>query len=189
MKLFEALRQDYRAHGRDWTRPGFRAVAVHRFGVWRMKIGNRYLRAPFSIIYRSAFRYCRNIYGIELPYSVQLGRAVIIEHQGGIVIHGATVIGDGCIIRQNCTLGVRSMDALSDAPILEEDVSVGAGAVILGRVTIGKGASIGANAVVLQDIPAGATAVGIPARVIRGPVQAKDGGPQTDAKGAQYGSS
>ena len=165
--LFEAIRQDYRAHGRDWTRPGFRAVAVHRFGVWRMGIGNRFARAPFSVLYRIAFRYCRNVYGIELPYSVQLGRRVVIEHQGGIVIHGASVIGDDCIIRQNCTLGVRTIDALNDAPVLEKGVNVGAGAVILGRITIGKGASIGANAVVLDEVPAGATVVGIPARIVK----------------------
>src|SRR5207248_3062801 len=70
--LFAQLREDWIAHGRDWTRPGFRAVAVHRFGNWRMRIGNKMLRAPFSVIYRMMFRYVRNHYGIELPYSVVL---------------------------------------------------------------------------------------------------------------------
>jgi serine O-acetyltransferase len=164
--MLRLVAEDYRSHGSDWTLPGFRTLAVHRFGVWRMSVRSRWLRAPLSVLYRSCFRHCRNVYGIELPYSAHVGRRVRIEHQGGIVVHGASTIGDGCILRQNCTLGIRSMDALQDAPTLASGVNVGAGAVILGKVTIGAGAAIGANAVVLDDIPAGAVAVGIPARVV-----------------------
>jgi serine O-acetyltransferase len=163
--LLALIAEDWRANGRDWTRPGFRTLAVHRFGVWRMGV-RQPLRAPLSTLYRWAFRRCRNRYGIELPYSVSVGRHVVIEHQGGIVVHGATVIGDRCIIRQNCTLGIRRMDALADAPILGAGVELGAGSVILGRVHLGDGAQIGANAVVLNDVPAGALALGVPA-VIR----------------------
>ncbi|MDP1025585.1 serine acetyltransferase [Sphingomonas sp. KR1UV-12] len=130
-----------------------------------MGVRSRWLRGPLSALYRWGFRWCRNVYGIELPYTCTVGQGVVIEHQGGIVIHGATVIGDRCIIRQNCTLGVRRLDRLDDAPILMNDVHVGAGAVILGRVTIGAGAAIGANAVVLTDVPAGALAIGVPATV------------------------
>jgi len=162
--LLTLIAEDWRANDRDWTRPGFRTLAVHRFGVWRMSV-RQPLRAPLSLLYRWAFRRCRNRYGIELPYSVQVGRHVVIEHQGGIVIHGASVIGDHCIIRQNCTLGIRRMDALADAPILGQGVELGAGAVILGRVHIGDGAKIGANAVVLTDVPAGAYALGVPATI------------------------
>jgi len=165
-EMLALVREDHEAHGRDWTRPGFRAVAVHRFGNWRMAVGPKVLRAPLSILYRAAYRRCRNVYGIELPYTVALGRRVVIEHQGGIVIHGASRIGDDCIIRQNCTLGIRTLDQLGDAPVLAERVNVGAGAVILGAVTIGAGAQIGANAVVLRDVPAGAVAVGVPARIV-----------------------
>lgn len=165
-RLLSIIAEDYRAHGRDWTRPGFRALAVYRFGVWRMDVANRLVRAPLSVIYRVGFRYCRNVYGIELPYSAEVGRNVVIEHQGGIVVHGRSVIGDGCIVRQNCTLGMRRIDAPDDAPILLNGVSLGVGAVVLGDVTIGRDAVIGANAVVLDDIPSGATAVGVPARVI-----------------------
>ncbi len=167
-EMLALIREDHVAHGRDWTRPGFRAVAVHRFGNWRMGVRPKLLRAPLSLFYRMAFRRCRNIYGVELPYTVALGRRVVIEHQGGIVIHGACRIGDDCIIRQNCTLGIRSLDRLQDAPVLAERVNVGAGAVLLGAITIGAGAQIGANAVVLHDVPAGALAVGIPARIIEG---------------------
>lgn len=162
--LLALIGEDWRAHGRDWTLPGFRAVAVHRFGVWRMGIRQPF-RAPLSILYRWAFRRCRNRYGIELPYSVALGRHVVFEHQGGIVVHGDSVIGDRCIIRQNCTLGLRRLDALADAPVLGVGVELGAGAVILGRVHLGDGARVGANAVVLTDVPAGAIAIGVPASI------------------------
>lgn len=164
--LWEQIKEDWIAHERDWTRPGFRAVAVHRFGVWRMKIKPILLRAPLSILYRALFRKIRNIYGIELPYSAQLGRRVVIEHQSCIVIHGDCVIGDDCIIRQGVTMGNRYLDRPFDAPKLGKRVNVGAGAKLFGNITIGDDANIGANAVVLIDVPPGATAVGIPAKVI-----------------------
>jgi serine O-acetyltransferase len=166
LSLWQQIKEDWIAHGQDWTKPGFRAVAVQRFGVWRMNIQPKVLRAPLSILYRMLFRKIRNTYGIELPYTVQLGRRVIIEHQSAIVIHGNCSIGDDSIIRQGVTLGNRYLDRLSDAPKLGKRVNVGAGAKIFGNVTIGDGANIGANAVVLYDVPAGATAVGIPAKII-----------------------
>src|ERR1700722_4893790 len=166
MGLLAQIKEDWIAHGRDWTRPGFRAIAVYRFGVWRMGIKLSVLRAPMSLIYRWKFRYCRNVYGIELPYSAKAGRRVVIAHQGASVIHGNAEIGDDSIIRQGVTLGNRTMDKPLDAPTLGKSVNVGAGAKILGAITIGDGAVIGANAVVLIDVPAGATAVGVPARIL-----------------------
>ena len=105
--LCAQIKEDWIAHGRDWTKPGFRAVAAHRFGNGRMTIRSKILRAPFSVIYRWMYRRCRNIYGIELPYSVKLGCRVIFEHQGAVVIHGDSEIGDDTIIRQGVTLGNR----------------------------------------------------------------------------------
>ena len=165
--LIQQIKEDWIAHGSDWTKPGFRAVAVHRFGVWRMGIRPRILRAPFSRIYFPLFRLIRNQYGIELLWSVKLGRRVVIEHQGCIVIHNDCVIGNDCIIRQGVTLGNRHLDRPLEAPKLGERVNVGAGAVICGNVTIGDDANIGARAVVLRDIPAGTTAVGIPAKILK----------------------
>jgi serine O-acetyltransferase len=164
--LWELIKEDWVAHGRDWTKPGFRATAIHRFGVWRMTLHPKLLRAPFSIFYRSCYRRIRNNYGIDLPYSVQLGRRVVIEHCGAIVIHGNSRIGDDCIIRQGVTIGIRSLDRPLDAPELGTRVDIGAGAKILGKVRIGDRVQIGANAVVLRDLPSGATAVGIPARIV-----------------------
>ncbi len=166
LPLWQQIHEDWLAHGRDWTKPGLRAVAVHRFGVWRMRVQPKVLRAPLSVFYRMLYRYVRNVYGIDLPYTVQLGRRVVIEHQGAIVIHGNAVIGDESIVRQGVTLGNRYLERPFDAPRLGRRVNVGAGAKILGAVSVGDDAQIGANAVVLTDVPAGATAVGIPARTI-----------------------
>jgi serine O-acetyltransferase len=165
--LWQQIKEDWIAHGRDWTKPGFRAVAVQRFGVWRMQVEPKLLRAPLSILYRSLYRKIRNTYGIDLPYTVKLGRRVIVEHQGAIVIHGYCVIGDDCIIRQGVTLGNRYLDRPLEAPKLGTRVNIGAGAKLLGGISLGDGANIGANAVVLSDVPAGQTAVGIPAKILK----------------------
>ena len=165
--LWQQLQEDWKAHGRDWTKPGFQAVAIQRFGVWRMSVKPILLRAPLSIFYRSLYRRVRNTYGIDLPYTVQLGRRVVIEHQGAIVIHGNSIIGDDCIIRQGVTLGNRYLDRPFEAPVLGDRVNVGAGAKILGQVHLYNDVNIGANAVVLKDVPAGETAVGIPAKVLK----------------------
>ena len=164
--LWQQIKEDWIAHGRDWTKPGFRAVAVQRFGVWRMKVEPKLLRAPLSILYRSLYRKIRNTYGIDLPYTVKLGRRVVIEHQSAIIIHGYCTIGDDCIIRQGVTLGNRYLEKPLESPQLGDRVNVGAGAKILGKVNLGDDVNIGANAVVLSDVPSGKTAVGIPAKIL-----------------------
>jgi serine O-acetyltransferase len=164
--LWTLWREDYRAHNRDWTRPGFQALALYRFGVWRMALRPKVLRAPFSAAYRSLYVFVRNVYGIEVPYTATVGRRVVFEHQHGIVVHGSTIIGDDCIIRQGVTLGIRNLEQLQAAPVLGDRVNVGAGAKIIGPVRVGHDAAIGANAVVLEDVPEGAIAVGIPARIV-----------------------
>ena len=164
--LWELIKEDWHSHGCDWSLPGFRAVAVHRFGVWRMGIRSKLLRAPCSWLYLRLYRKVRNSYGIELPYTVRLGRRVVIEHQGNIVIHGYSAIGDDSIVRQGVTLGLRYVEQPYDVPELGKGVNLGAGAKLFGKIQVGDGAQVGANAVVLQSIPAGATAVGIPAKIL-----------------------
>jgi serine O-acetyltransferase len=164
-ELVEYVVEDYQAHDHDLSRPGFRALLVHRFGNYRMHVRKPW-RAGLTLVYRALFQYVRNHYGVEVPFSAKVGRRVVFEHQGGIVIHGCSVIGDECIIRQGVTLGNRHMEAPFDAPVLGRGVNVGAGAKLLGGIHVGDDASIGANSVVLKDVPAGGTAVGIPARVL-----------------------
>ena len=105
--LIAQLLEDWRAHDRDWTRPGFRAVAVHRLGTWGKRAAPKPLRAPVGALYEVLYRGVRNFYGIEIPGSVQLGRRVVFEHQSAIVIHENAHIGDDCFIRQGVALGSR----------------------------------------------------------------------------------
>jgi serine O-acetyltransferase len=165
--LWQLIREDWEAHGRDWTRPGFRALVLCRVGKLQRDSPRRLVRRAVRFGHRVAFRYVRNRYGIELPWTVVVGRRVVFEHQSGIVIHGFAVIGDECIVRQNVTIGNRHLDRPRAAPRLGARVDIGAGAQILGEVSIGADARIGANAVVLSDVPAAATAVGVPASIVR----------------------
>lgn len=172
--FFSNIRDDHKANNKAINHAGFRTLIVYRFGRWRMSVQPRLLRAGLSLIYRIMERHVRFKYGIELPYTVQLGKGVVFEHQHGIVIHGNAKIGDGCIIRQSVTIGNKSLDSPFDAPIIGNYVNIGAGAKILGKVTIGHHASIGANAVVTHDIPDYAVAVGIPAKVIKNKIRSED---------------
>lgn len=103
--------------------------------------------------------------GIALPRSAEIGGGLRIDHFGAIVISPGAVIGKNCTIRQGVTIGNRK--SLDDIPVLGDGVDIGAGAKLLGAIHIGNGAKIGANAVVLTDVPEGATAVGVPAKIVR----------------------
>ena len=166
LSFVELIKEDFEAHGRNWFSPGFRALAVHRFGNWRMDIRLRPLRAPVSVLYRRMYRRMIRQYGIELEYSGEIGRRVVIDHQSGIVISGLCRIGDGCRIRHGVTMGVRRIGEFG-CPTIGRNVDIGVGAVILGDIHIGDDAAIGACALVISDVPAGAIAVGVPARIIR----------------------
>jgi len=166
LTLWQLIKEDWIANGRDWTKPGFRALVVYRFGVWRMQIKPKLVRAPLSVLYRMFYRKVRNNYGIELPYTARVGRRLVIEHQHGIVVHGNSIIGDDCVLRQGVTVGNRYLDKPLEAPTLGDRVNLGAGSKVLGSVKLGQDVNVGANAVVLKDIPPGKTAVGIPAKIM-----------------------
>jgi len=108
-------------------------------------------------------RFWSIVTGADIPLGCRIGGGLLIPHPNGIVIHNAAVIGPNCLILQQVTLGV----AAAGAPLIGGHVDLGAGAKILGAVRIGDHAQVGANAVVLIDIPEGATAVGVPAQIVR----------------------
>jgi serine O-acetyltransferase len=167
--LLAQLREDLRASGGGWLTPGFHAVAIHRIAQ-RLKLLPRPLRTLLRPLYGAAYLWVRNVYGIELPASAKVGRRLWIAHQGGIVVNPRTEIGDDCLLRHNVTIGVVGdgrRTSPAGAPRLGNDVEVGAGAVIVGEVTIGDGVRIGPNAVVMTDIPAGGSAFASPARVLK----------------------
>lgn len=166
MSLFENIREDWRTYDRQLSRQGLWAMAVYRFGRWRYTIHWRWLRLPFSFLYKALKVVSEVLTGIELPCEATLGRRCRIDHFGGIVISGDAVFGDDCVIRNGVTVGLKH-EGQRGAPILGNRVDIGAGAKLLGSIRIGDDVQIGANAVVLTDVPSNSIAVGVPARVLR----------------------
>ena len=162
--MFEHIREDWRTYEGDLSRQGLGVMLVYRFGRWRYTIQQRWLRLPFSFIYRILKFLSQILTGIDLPCEVQIGRRLIIEHFGDIIISGDTIIGDDVIIRNGVTIGLKRT-GISGAPVIGNRVDIGAGAKLLGAIRIGDDVVIGANAVVLQDVPANSLAVGVPARI------------------------
>ena len=160
------LAEDFRAHDRYLLDPGFWAIATHRFGNWRMRVRPKLLRAPFSIVYRIVYTFIRLFMGIELPYVTLLGRRVRIWHHGGIFI-GARSIGDDVQLRHNTTIGVLHRGADEFKPVIGNRVDIGPGVAILGAIEVGDDVVIGANSVVVKDIPAESTVFGVPARPVK----------------------
>ena len=162
--MFENIRADLRAHGGHWGAQGFWALVVYRFGRWRYGIRSPWLRKPLSVLYRVAYKLVQILTGIELPCEAVIGRNFVIDHFGGIVISGYARFGDNCRIRNGVVVGLsRVEDPI--APVIGNNVDIGTGATLLGRITIGDNVLIGANAVVVRDVPANHIAVGVPARV------------------------
>ncbi len=162
--MFEHLRQDWIAHNCSWSRHGFWALVVYRFGRWRYCISFWPARMPLSVAYKLLRFFCDILLGIELPCETIIGDRLVIEHTGAIVISGDAVFGDDCVLRQGVTVGLRHR-GIRGSPHLGDRVDIGAGAKLLGPIRIGNDVAIGANAVVLCDVPDHSIAVGVPARV------------------------
>src|SRR6188474_2931965 len=140
--------------------PGLHAIWIHRFSHWFWTHGLRWLG-------RFSSNVARWLTGIEIHPAVKIGRRVFIDHGMGVVVGETAEIGDDCTIYQGVTLGGTSLaKGAKRHPTLGRDVVVSAGAKVLGGFEVGDGAKIGSNAVVIKPVPAGATAVGIPARII-----------------------
>jgi serine O-acetyltransferase len=166
VSFFALLAEDFATHDRCWIEPGFWAVAVHRYGNWRMGLKPKLVRAPFSVLYGVLFVAVDWMWGIHLPYTVKLGRRIRIWYHGGIVI-GARSIGDDVHIRQNTTMGILTRDDQAGKPTIEDRVDIGAGACIVGHLTVGHDSVVGANTVVVKDVPPNSTVFGVPARPVR----------------------
>ncbi len=159
--------EDFTTHERKLFEQGFWAIFVHRFGNWRMG-QPKWIRAPATVLYRVLFKLVEWFCGISLWYTVKLGRRVRIWHHSGMSL-GARAIGDDVQLRQNTTLGVARTGANADLPIVAAGADIGAGACVAGAVLVGRDAKIAANALVLTDVPDGATAMGNPAQVMGAP--------------------
>ncbi|WP_053979879.1 serine O-acetyltransferase [Marinagarivorans algicola] len=152
LSFYALIKEDFKTHECDFFSQGFWAVFNHRLGNWRMKLKYKIIRIPFTVLYNTHKKLIQITCGIKLDYTVKLGRRVKIEHFGGMII-GANTIGDDVIIRQNTTMGIKNLNNLEGKPHIGNSVSIGAGAVIVGDITIGDHCVIGPNTVVYQDIP------------------------------------
>jgi serine O-acetyltransferase len=139
------------------------SVAVYRFGRWADR-QDQPTRWVLGRAYWLVYRIVETLTGISVSKGVEIGGGLRIFHFGNIVIHDGVRLGANCTLRQGTTIGNR-VDG-GPVPILEDDVDVGAYGQILGGIRIGRGARIGAMSVVLTDVPPGATAIGVPARII-----------------------
>ncbi len=162
--MFNNIRADLRAYGGDWGAQGFWVMLVYRFGRWRYGIKPALLRKPFSLIYKVLYKWVQIVTGIEMPCEVEVGHNFVIDHFGGIVISGYARFGDNCRIRNGVVVGLAHVDEPC-APIIGNNVDIGAGAKVLGKINIGNHVVIGANAVVIRDVPDNSIAVGVPAQI------------------------
>ena len=140
------------------------AIAVYRFGRRNDRRPKGLVRWLFDRLYWLVFRIVETATGINIPKEAEIGPGLRIWHFGNIFIHKDVKIGANCTFRQGVTIGNRENDG--PVPVVDDCVELGAYAQVLGDIRIGHGAIIGAMSVVLCDVPPGATAVGIPAKII-----------------------
>lgn len=169
--MFERIREDiYCIFDRDpaarnvleiiTTYPGVHAVLFHRVSHWLWHHHLKWLARVLSNV-------ARLFTGIEIHPGATIGRRFFIDHGMGVVIGETAEIGDDCTLYHGVTLGGTSWQKGKRHPTLQNDVVIGAGAKVLGPLTVANGARIGSNAVVVKDVPAGVTVVGIPGREVK----------------------
>jgi len=160
--------------------PGLHAVWLHRVAHLLWNSGLQWVARFWSML-------ARLLTGIEIHPGAKIGRRVFLDHGLGIVIGETTEIGDDCTIYQGVTLGGTSLyKGVKRHPTLGKGVVISAGAKVLGGFTVGDGARVGSNAVVLKEIPAGATAVGVPARILHPDLPSGENGSDVNDKKAYF---
>ena len=142
------------------TYSGVRALSMHRFA-------NRLYRMHLKLLARMVSQYCKRRTGIEIHPAAKIAAGVFIDHGEGVVIGETAEVGTGTVIYQGCTLGGTCKETGKRHPTVGENCVISAGAKVLGNITVGDYAKVGAGAVVLKDVPPHATVVGVPARVVR----------------------
>jgi serine O-acetyltransferase len=142
------------------TYSGVHAIGWHRLAhaLWRIGL---------KMLGRMVSQLSRFLTGIEIHPGAQIGRGLFIDHGSGIVIGETTIVGDDVSLFQGVTLGGTGKETGKRHPTIMDNVTIGAGAKVLGNITIGAGSYVGANAVVLKDVPPDCTVVGVPGRIVR----------------------
>ncbi len=140
--------------------PGLHAIWLHRIAHWLW-------RHEFKFLARFLSHINRFLTGIEIHPGAKIGRRVFIDHGMGVVIGETAEVGDDVLIYQGVVLGGTSKEKKKRHPTIKDRVVIGAGAIVLGNITVGEGAKIGSGSVVIKDVPPGATVVGVPGRIVQ----------------------
>ncbi len=160
--------------------PGLHAIIMHRFNHWLWKIGLKWLA-------RMSSNMARWLTGIEIHPGATIGRRFFIDHGMGIVIGETAQIGDDCTLYHGVTLGGTSWKKGKRHPTLMNNVVVGAGAKVLGPITVNSGARVGSNAVITHDVPENGTVVGVPGRLVRHKEEPHENQEKRDATAEKLG--
>ncbi len=173
--MFANLKTDIKRYMKDsdskkniyvFFEQGLWAIVVYRFGRWVRTIKIPIVSHVLKIIAFLLFKFIEITTGISLPASAEIGKGFYVGHFGYIILHSNVKMGENCSVVSGVLIGTLGLGN-TGVPVIGNNVYIGAGAKILGAVKIGNNIKIGANAVVLTDVPDGATAVGIPARIVK----------------------
>lgn len=170
--LLNRLYRDYVRHGRSLRNPALWVLFVYRYGVWSEQLPNP-ARWVTSKIYGGWAIIVQVLTGTEIYRETAIGDDLHLIHGTNIKIHADAVIGDRCGMMHDVTLGTNDgrERKRTGAPRIGHDVFIGAGAKVLGPITVGDGATIASNSLVTIDVPPGTTAIGVPARILRFPTK------------------
>ena len=172
MEFWQIVKEDLSEPSRQ--DPAYRGIVDLLFcypGVWALvnyRFAHFFYERGFKLIARAISGITRLITGVDINPGAQIGRHVFFDHAAGLVIGETAIVGDCCLIYQGVTLGGVSLEHGKRHPTLQNGVVVGAGAKVLGNITIGENSKIGANSVVIKDVEPNCTAVGVPARILGG---------------------
>ena len=166
--MFELIRQDLKAYRNargmiQWNEPSIFCVLFYRIGHAIRQIRFKPLRLFLTLIHYPFYFLCNVIVGIYIPWQTTIGGGLRIYHYGCICINSEVIIGSNCVMRHGVTIGVKKIGEKS--PVIGNNVEFGAGAKVLGALKIGDNVTVGANAVVVCDVPTDSIAVGVPAKI------------------------
>lgn len=160
--MFDHIREHYHVHGKHLRNRALWALVFYRFGRWSMQLRFAPLRWLTGKIYGVGNVFVPVLTGVSIDRQMRIGSGFHIVHPGMVCIHPRTTFGDRCGLMHNVTIGVNMQGGV---PCIGDDVFIGTGAVILGDITVGDGALIAANSLVVCDVPPGALMMGVPAKV------------------------
>jgi serine O-acetyltransferase len=170
MNNFSADIARYRLRGYSTTQmcldPAIWAIACYRLGNW-LNVAKPFvlIRIPLKVVFFFANKFCEIVMEMCIDPSATIGGGFYVAHIGGVHVNPQAVIGKNCDFAHGVTVGASAMGR-QGAPTLGDDVYVGAGAVLAGKIKIGNGAKIAANSLVISNVPDGATVMGVPGRIV-----------------------